>query len=175
MPGQTSTPARDPTAPPRRRAPIRQGHGTSAHARPPLSRVLSRETGEPRFGVCDHADRRTGADLIAEHVPCQSAVLYTDAWQSNHGSHPAHATVRPGVHEWARDDEGDGRWGVHFHACEGAGAALRTYWRVFRGDHKPFLYHDVAPYEAMLNAKHVTPHLIRRLCVGDPAAHTSYT
>ena len=125
--------------------------------------------------MCDHTDRRTGADLIAEHVPRQSAVLYTDTWQSDHGSHPAHATVRPGVHAWARDDEGDGRREVHGNSCEGAGAALRTYLRAFRGVHKQYRYRSVATYEAMRNAKRVTPHLIRRMCVGDPAAHASYT
>jgi transposase len=125
--------------------------------------------------VCDHADRRTCADLIAEHVPQQSTLLYTDEGQSDHGSHPAHATVRHGVHEWARDDEGDGRHEVHCNSCEGAGAALRTSLRAFRGVHTQYLYLYVATYEAMLHAKRVTPHLIRRRGVGDPAAHTSYT
>ncbi len=137
--------------------------------------MLSRETGEQRFGVCDHADRRTCTDLIAENVPRQRAVLYTDEWQSYHGSHPAHATVRHRVHEWARDDEGDGRREVHCNSCEGAGAALRTYLRGFRGVHKQYLYHYVATYEAMCNATHVTPQLIRRMCVGSQAAHASYT
>jgi transposase-like protein len=137
--------------------------------------VLSRETGEQRFWVCDHADRRTCTDLIAENVPRQSTVLYTDEWQSYHGSHPAHATVRHGVHEWARDDDGDGRREVHCNSCEGAGAAFRTYLRVFRGVHKQYLYLYVATYEAMFNAKRVTPQLIRRMCVGDPTAHASYT
>jgi transposase len=119
--------------------------------------VLSRETGEQRFWVCDHADRRTCAALIAENVPRQGAVLYTDEWQSDHSRHPAHATVRHGVHEWARDDDGDGRREVHCNACEGAGAALRTYLRAFRGGHKQDLYLAVATYEAILNAKRVTP------------------
>ena len=113
--------------------------------------------------------------LIAENVPRQSAVLYTDEWQSYHGSHPAHATVRHGIHEWARDDDGDGRREVHCNSCEGAGAALRTYLHAFRGVYKQSLDRYVATYEAMLNAKRVTPQLIRRMCVGDPAAHTSYT
>ena len=36
------------------------------------------------------------------------------------GSHPAHATVRHGMHEWARDDDGEGRREVHCNTCEGA-------------------------------------------------------
>jgi transposase-like protein len=56
-----------------------------------------------------------------------------------------------------------------------AGAALRTYLRAFRGVHKQYLHLYVATYEAMVNTKRVTPHLIRRMCVGDPSAHTGYT
>ena len=76
----------------------------------------------------------------------------------------AHATVRHGVPEWARDDDGDGHREVHCNTCEGAGATLRTYLRAFRGVHKPYLHLYVATYEAMVNAKHVTPELIQRMC-----------
>ena len=76
--------------------------------------------------VGDHADTRTCRALIAENIPTGSMLLYTDEWQSYRGSHPDQATVRHGVHEWARDDNGDGRRKVHCNTCEGAGAALRT-------------------------------------------------
>jgi transposase len=104
-----------------------------------------------------------------------STLLYTDEWQSYRGSHPAHATVCHGMHEWARDDDGDGRREVHGHTCEGAGAALRTYLRVFRGVHKQYLHLYVAAYEALVNATRVTPELIRRMCSGNLSAHPSYT
>jgi len=175
MRGKKSTPHRDPTDPPRRRANKRRGHGTYANDRPPIISVLARETGEQRFWVCDHADRRTCANLIAENVPRQRAVLYTDEWQSYRGSHPAHATVRHGVHEWARDDDGDGRREVHCNSCEGAGAALRTYLRAFRGVHKRYLHRYVATYEAMVNAKRVTLELIQRMCMADLSGHIGYT
>jgi hypothetical protein len=113
--------------------------------------------------------------LIAENLPPNGTLLYTDAWQSYRGSHPIHATVCHGVHEWARDDDGDGRREVHCNTCEGAGAALRTYLRVFRGVHKRYLHLDVATYEAMVNAKQVTPDLIRRMCVSNMSAHIGYT
>jgi len=137
--------------------------------------VVSRETGELRFWVCDHADTRTCHDLIAENVPMGSTLLYTDEWQSYHGSHPAHATVCHSVHEWARDADGDGRREVHGNTCEGAGTALRTYLRAFRGVHKQYLHLYVATYEAMVNVKRVTADLIQRMCVGDPSVHTSST
>jgi transposase len=137
--------------------------------------VISRETGEQRWWVCDHADTRTCAALIAEHVPPIGTRLYTDEWQSYRRSHPCHATVRHGVHEWARDDDGDGRREVHCNTCEGAGAALRTYLRAFRGVHKRYLHLYSATYEAMVNTKRVTATLIRRMCVRSLSAHSSCT
>jgi transposase-like protein len=137
--------------------------------------VVSRDTGEQRFWVCDHADTRTCAALIAENIPARRTALYTDEWQRYRGSHPTPGTVRHGVPEWARDDDGDGRREVHGNTCEGAGAALRTYLRVFRGVHKQDLHLYVATYEATVNAKRVTPELIRRMCVGNLSVHTGYT
>ena len=173
--GKKSTPHLDPTDPPRRRANKRKGQGTYANDRPPIISVVSRDTGEQRFWVCDHADTRTCSELIAENVQAGSTRLYTDEWQSYQGSHPSHATVRHGVHEWARDDDGDGRREVHCNTCEGAGAALRTYLRAFRGVHQQYLHLYVATYEAMVNTKRVTPKLIRRMCVRDLSAYTGYT
>jgi transposase len=125
--------------------------------------------------VSDHADRRTCRSLIEENIPAVSTRLYTDEWQSYRGSHPTHAMVCHGVREWARDDDGDGQREVHGHSCEGAGAALRTYLRTFRGVHKQYLHLYVATYEAMVNAKRITSELIRRMCLGDLSGHTDYT
>jgi len=173
--GKKRTPPRDPHAPPRRRANQRTGHGTDANDRPPILSLISRETGEPRWWVGAHADRQTCHGLISVNLAAGRTQLYTDAWQSDRGSHAAHATVRHGGHAWARDDDGDGRREVHGHSCEGAGAALRTSLRVFRGVHKPYLHLYGATYEAMVNAKRRTPHVIRRMCIADLAAHIGYT
>ena len=129
--------------------------------------MISRETGEQRFWVCDHARHAHLRGPDRGERPRGQHALYTDEWQSYRGSHPSHATVRHGVHEWARDDDGDGRREVHCNTCEGAGAALRTYLRAFRGVHKQYLHLYVATYEAMVNTKRVTPMLIRRMCIGD--------
>jgi transposase-like protein len=173
--GKKSTPHRDPSDSPRRRANKRKGHGTYANDRPPIISIIARDTGEQRLWVGDHADTRTCRALITETIPAGSTWLYTDEWQSYRGSHPAHATVRHGVHEWARDDDGDGRREVHCNTCEGAGAALRTYLRAFRGVHKQYLHLYVAMYEAMVNAKRITPDLIRRMCLGHLSRHGGYT
>jgi hypothetical protein len=137
--------------------------------------VVSRDTGEQRLWGCNHADTRPCAALLAEPVPAVSTRLYTDDWQRDRGNHPAHATVRHGVHEWARDDDGDGRREVHGHTGAGAGAALRTSLRAFRGVHKPYLHLDVATSEAMVHTKQVTPMLIRRMCIRHLSAYAGYT
>lgn len=132
----------------------------------PIISIISRATGESRCWVGDHADTRTCRTLIVDNIPAGGTWLYTDEWQRDRSSHPAHATVRHGGHEWARDD-GDGRREVHCNTCEGVGAALRTYVRSFQGVHKQFLHRYVATYEAMVNTTRVTPQLIQRMCVVD--------
>jgi transposase-like protein len=64
---------------------------------------------------------------------------------------------------------------VHCNTCGGAGAALRTYLRVFRGVHKAYMHLYVATCEALVNVKQVTATLIRRMYFGDPSAHANYT
>jgi len=59
--------------------------------------------------------------------------------------------------------------------ARGDGAALRTDPRSFRGVHKRYLHLYVATYEAIVNAKRVTPELIRQMGVGHVSAHTNYT
>ena len=126
------------------------------------------------FGCVTTPTRGRAVSLIADNVPAGSTQLYTDEWQSYRGSHPSHATVRHGVHEWARDEDDDGRREVHCNTCEGAGAGLRTYLRAFRGVHKQYLHLYVATYEAMLNTKRVTPMLIHG-CAFVTSQHTLVT
>ena len=125
--------------------------------------------------MCDRADARTCTALISEQVPTAGTWFYTDEWQSYRGGHPAHATVRHGLYEWARDEDGDGRREVHYNTCAGAGATVWTYLRAFRGVHKQYLHLYVATYEAMVNAKRITPDPIRRMCLGNLSGHTGYT
>ena len=61
-----------------------------------------------------------------------------------------------GNREWPKDVDGDGIREVHCNSCEGAGAGLRTYLRVFRGVHKKYLARYVAVYQVMTNAKRIS-------------------
>jgi hypothetical protein len=122
---------------------------------------------------CDHANTRTCSAFIAANVPTEGTTLYTDEGQSDRGSHPSQATVRHGVGEWARDDDGDSRREGHCDICMRAG--LRTYLRACRGVPKQDLHLYGATYEAIVNTKQVTPTLIRQMCIRHLSAYTGYT
>jgi transposase len=165
--GKKSTPHRDPSDPPRRRANKAKGKGTYENDRPPILSLISRTSHEVRYWVLEHADKPTTRTIIEGNVPPQSTILYTDEASNYPGVHPQHASVCHSVKEWARDDDGDGVREVHCNSCEGAGAGLRTFLRPFRGVHKYYLADYVATYETIVNAKRITPTVVRRMCFGD--------
>ena len=110
-------------------------------------------------------------------------ILYTDEWGGYgrvSGLGLGHGMVRhgrdaEGKREWARDDDGDGVREVHCNTCEGAGAGLRTFLRMFRGVHKFHLAADVATYGTMTNAKRITPEVVQRMCLLPKQTQTNYT
>jgi transposase-like protein len=156
----------DPADPPRRRANKRRGHGTFATDRPPIFSVVSRDTGEIRYVVCDQATKETCRAIVSTYVPPDGTIFYTDEWSGYHDIHPVHSTVCHSDREWAYDDDGDRRREVHYNTCKGWGAALHTFLRVFRGVPKAYLACYVAMFEALANAKRITPALVRRMCYG---------
>jgi transposase len=172
--GKKSTPHPDPDDPPRRRANKRKGRGTYANDRPPIIGVVCRETHEYRYWVVEHADKETCRAIIDANIPPTGTLFFTDEANNYTGLHVNHHTVCHSKHEWARDDDGDRRREVHCNSCEGAGAALRTYLRVFRGVHKYYLIEYVATFETMINTKRITPAIVCRMCFGTPLhANTS--
>ena len=116
--------------------------------------------------MVEHADRETSRQIITNSISPEGTLFFTDEASNYTGLHPQHKTVNHGQHEWARDDDGDGRGEVHCNSCEGAGAALRTYLRPFRGIHKYYLADYVATFETLTNAKRISPDVVRRMCFG---------
>ena len=129
--------------------------------------LISRTTHEVRYCVLEHADTPTTRTIIEGNVPPESTILYTDEASNDPGVHAQHASVCHSAKAWARDDDGDGVREVHCNSCEGAGAGLRTFLRPFRGVHKYYLADYVATYETIVNAKRITPTVIRRRWCGD--------
>jgi transposase len=109
----------DPEDPPRRRANKRRGHGSYDNDRPPIvGSVVGRHTGEVRLRVIGHTDKET---LVA-HVHLYTAgeaTIHTDEWHAYERIVRKHRTVRHGIKEWARDDDGDGIREVHVNTIEG--------------------------------------------------------
>jgi hypothetical protein len=127
-----------------------------------------------RLFVRKHTDQQTCQEVIASVVGGGSQVLVlSDEWRGyarlaatcgiTHRT-VCHSRGVNGYREWARDDDGDGRREVHCNSCEGSGAALRTYLRRFRGVRKDRLGEYCACYEAMYNAKSISPELIQSMC-----------
>lgn len=172
--GKKSTPHPDPENPPRCRANKRKGHGTYANDRPPIFSVVNRDTGEIRFAVRERTTQATCEALLNRHIPVSASIIYTDEWSGYQRIVQQHLTVCHSTREWARDADGDGVREVHCNTCEGAGAGLRTFLRLFRGVHKRYLADYVAVYETILNAKRITSTVVQRLCFGD-RLHGSYT
>ncbi len=137
-----------------------------------------------RYFVRHHSDSATCLEVVKAAVTPTARVLNTDEWQGyarvEQETGIGHATVKHGKagseqREWARDDDADGVREVHCNGCEGAGAALRTYLRGFRGVHKKYLGRYVATFEAMTNAKRFTPAILRRMCLIQRAAQSKET
>jgi hypothetical protein len=129
--------------------------------------VVSRTTKTYRYWVVEHADKATSRAIVEASIAPEGTLFFTDEGGNYIELHPKHATVCHGKHDWARDDDSDGRREVHCNSCEGAGAALRTYLRPVRGVHKYFLAEYVATFETMMNTKRITPAVVQRMCFGD--------
>ena len=72
--GEKSPPHPDKADLPRRRANQQRGRGTYANDRPPIIHLVSRESGEQRFWVGDHTDKRTCHELINANIPLKKKV-----------------------------------------------------------------------------------------------------
>ncbi len=162
MRGKKGEKHRDPTDPPRRRANKQRGHGTYENDRPPIIGTVGRESDQVRLRVAKHTDGKTLKKHLAQFTRPQ-AVVNTDAWQGYHHIERQRVTVNHGDHEWARDDDGDGRREVHINTTEGMWTGVRNFLRPFRGVHKIYLADYVAMCEHSINLKRITPRFIAAL------------
>ncbi len=155
----------DPADPPRRRANKRRGHGTMANDRPPVVGVVGRITGQIHLTVCANSQQTTVEPLVERDTVAETT-LNTDessAYNQVAATGRGHATVCHSQHEWARDDDGDGKREVHCNTMEGIWTGLRNFLRMFRGVHKKYLAQYVAIFEWAHNLKEVTLDYLRRL------------
>ncbi len=142
----------DPFDPPRRRANKQKGHGTYAHNRVPLVGTVGRESEQVRLRVVKRANGKTLEQPIARFTQ-PDAVANTDEWPGYNQIERQHVTVHHGVHEWARDEDGDGIREVHINTTEGLWAGVCNFLRPFRGEHKAHLAGYVAMCEHRIKLK----------------------
>lgn len=152
----------DPFDPPRRHANKRRGRGTFANDRPPVLGVIGRESGQVRLRVVDDT-RMTTLCTFVECFTQPDALVYTDEYQSYNDLRRVRETVCHRVHEWARDDDGDGWFETHTNSSEGLWTGLRNFLRPFRGVSKHFLHGYVAIHEFRVNLKAISPAFIAAL------------
>jgi transposase len=144
---------------------------------------VARNLGEVRYFVRRNADSAICLEVVRGFAPKLASVLYTDELA---GYRPVedelsvihysarHSKDEFGTREWAKDVDGDGIREAHCNSCEGAGAGLRTYLRVFRGVHK-YLARYVAVYQTMTNAKQMSGEIIRHMCCRLMPSLSDYT
>ena len=152
----------DPAAPPRWRANNQRGHGTYDNERPPVVGTLGRESGQGRWRVVHHTDGKTLKRHVARFTT-STARVNTDEWRGYNRLARAQVTVKHGLPEGARDEEGDGIRAVHTNTAEGMWTGLRNFLRPFRGVHKKHLVGYVAMHEHAVNLKKISPALISAL------------
>lgn len=149
----------DPDDPPRRRANKQRGHGTYDNDRPPVVGTVGRETGQVRLRVVHNTDQKT-LEKHVEHFTLDKAHCCTDEWLGYDHIIREHSTVNHGIHEWARDDDGDGIREVHINTCEGMWTDVRTFLRAFKGVNKRFFSGYIAMAEFRRNLKRASPSFV---------------
>jgi transposase len=123
---------------------------------------VGRETGEVRLRVERHTDKKTLLAHVHGYTLLQ-ATLHTDEWRAYEKVLREHRTVKHGIREWARDEDGDGIREVHVNTIEGLWTSVRNFLRTFRGVHKKYLGGYVAMCEFAINLKRVGPTFISSL------------
>ncbi len=162
MQGKKGEKHNDPEDPPRRRANKQKGHGTYANDRPPIVGTVGRESGQVRLRMIKRTDGKTLERHMARFTQ-PDTVANTDEWPGYEHIDRSHVTVNHGIHEWARDDDGDGIREVHINTTEGMWTGVRNFLRPFRGVHKDYLSSYVAMAEHRINRKCITPEFIAAL------------
>jgi len=157
----------DPDDPPRRRANKVRGHGTYENDRPPIAGVVGRDSGQIQLQMCHQSDRATLQPFV-EATTRSDATVNTDEWRAYHHLSETgrkHVSVCHMVHEWARDDDGDGVREVHCNTIEGNWTGLRNFLRFFRGVNKVYLTQYTAVFQWIHNTKYLMLESLRRIMI----------
>ena len=157
----------DEQMPARSRANKRRGRGTMTTDRPPIVGLVGRASNQARLEVCPDAKQATVMPVVNATTKPEAA-LYSDeaaTYQPLADTRREHHTVRHGQHEWARDDDGDGRNEVHTNTIEGLWTQWRNFSRPFRGLHQKYLAQYTVIFEWVHNLESLTFDCLRSLLI----------
>lgn len=112
-------------------------------------------------------NRNTKAELqaLGEAATVPGSTVNTNEWRGPgwvavSSRRRVQVNHSPGVHEWARDDDGVGIRAVHINTLEGLWTGACNFLRPFRGVSKWFLSRYIAVFAWAHNLKTVTAALI---------------
>lgn len=139
--------------PRRRRLKGRRGRGTAAQDKPPVLGLIARN-GLVRIWMLANVQRKTIEPLIRQSI-AEGSTVYTDEyciynWLSNDY---VHKTVNHSQGEYARDEDGDGRYEVHVNTMECFWSLLRPWLRVHRGLSQERLPYYLGFFECLYNLR----------------------
>jgi hypothetical protein len=136
--------------------------GAFENDRPPILGTIGRVSGQVRLRVVQDTKGKTLCDHVHQFTR-PYVTVYTDEYDKLQLGQSAACDVQHGIHEWARDDDGNGDREVHTNTTEGMWSGLRAFLRVFRGVSKHFLSGYVALHEFRVNLKRVLPTFLSTL------------
>jgi transposase-like protein len=117
----------------RRRLKGKRGRGTAQDDKPPILGMIQRG-GLVRIHMLDNVQRKTIEPIIRAEAQIGTKVL-TDEYNIYNWVSKVydHKTVNHGQGEYARDEDGDGKFEVHVNTMEGFWSLLRSWLRPHRG------------------------------------------
>ena len=145
----------------------KRGRGTAQDDKPPVLGMIQRN-GCVIIRMLDNVQRKTIEPIIRKYVKAGSKV-FTDEYNIYNwlSTTYTHKTVNHGKGEYARDDDGDGKYEVHVNTMEGFWSLLRPWLRPHRGISQERMPYYLGFFEYLHNIKKrgqlALPALIRLL------------
>lgn len=148
----------------RRRLKSARGRSTLEKEKPPVFGMIQR-SGDVVLTVVPNVQQKTIAPIIKSGV-ARGTMVYTDEYDiysrlTEWGF--KHSSVNHGSGEYARDDDGDGKYEVHVNTMEGCWSLLRSWLRPHRGISQEQLPLYVAFFQFVHNARNHRKSLLESL------------
>lgn len=131
----------------------KRGRGTAQEDKPPVLGMIQRN-GSVIIRMLDNVQRGTIEPIIRQYVK-EGSIIYTDEYNIYNWLSISymHKTVNHGQGEYARDEDGDGKYEVHVNTMEGFWSLLRPWLRPHRGISQERLPYYLGFFENLHNLR----------------------